>query len=220
MDVLITDVTEMHNANYCVGGWDAARNRMIRPLPNGGNWTAALLAQHGIAPGVTIRVMPDGVPTGAFPHRTEDTPIDASVTAVMGGAFSKWLGAEAPPVSSSLGAGFDGHLRWNSEWSQTRQGVYVPAGTECRSLIAIRVGHTRISFLEDFDKLKAVVHDETGRYKLTVSSRLLKEAWRQGGLLAVRGALPNRNDYCVRVGLARPFANQPDKCYLMVNGVL
>jgi hypothetical protein len=111
-------------------------------------------------------------------------------------------------------------LQWNSEWNQTRQGVYVPAGTQCRSLVAIRVGHTRISFVEDLHKLRAVVHDDTARYKLTVSSRLLKEAWRQGGLLAVRGVLPNRNYYCVRVGLARPFANQPEKCYLMVNGVL
>ena len=212
MDVLITDVTEMHNANYCMGGWDAARNRMVRPLPNGRNWTAALLAQHRIVPGATIRVVPEGVPTGAFPHRTEDMPIDASVTAVLDGAFCNWLGAEAPTVSSNLDLGFEGHLRWNSEWGQTRQGVYVPAGTECRSLIAIRVGHTRISFLEDFDKLKAVVDDDTGRYKLIVSSRLLKEAWRQGGLLAVRGALPDRNAYCVRVGLARPFPNQPDKC--------
>jgi hypothetical protein len=100
----------------------------------------------------------------------------------------------------------------------TRQGVYLPAGIECRSLVAIRVD--RVSFLEEFDKFKAIVRDDTARYKLAVSSRSLKEAWRKGGLLAVRGALPNRNQYCVRVGLARPFGNPPDKCYLMVNGVL
>jgi hypothetical protein len=101
-----------------------------------------------------------------------------------------------------------------------RQGVYVAAGTRSRSLVGIRIDRTRVSFSEDFGKLKAVLHDGTARYKLAVSSRLLKEAWRQGGLLAIRGALPDRNHYCVRVGLARPFGNPPDKCYLMINGVL
>jgi hypothetical protein len=48
MDILITDVTEMHASNYCVAGWDADGGRMIRPLPGGSNWTGHLLAAHGI----------------------------------------------------------------------------------------------------------------------------------------------------------------------------
>jgi hypothetical protein len=118
MDVLITDVTEMHSGNYCVAGWDVGGGRMIRPLPNGGNWTAALLAQHGIAPGITIRIVPNGAPAGAFPHRTEDTPIDASATTVVGGAFSNWLGVGAPPLEANLDASFGGHLHCNSEWNR------------------------------------------------------------------------------------------------------
>ena len=51
MDILITDVTEMHASNYCVAGWDADGGRMIRPLPGGSNWTGHLLAAHGIQPG-------------------------------------------------------------------------------------------------------------------------------------------------------------------------
>lgn len=221
MDILITEVTEMHHGNYCVAGWDVARRRMIRPLPNGGNWTATMLAQHGVAPGVTIRVVARGVPTGGFPHRTEDTPIDASATAVANGVFTDWLGAAAPAVAESLDRGFDGHLSWNSEmWNETRKGVYVPADTHCSSLVAIRVDRANLSFLEDFNKLRANVNDGSRRYQLTVSSRVLKEARREGGLEAVRSALPSRADLCVRVGLARPFGTPPDKCYLMVNGVL
>jgi hypothetical protein len=220
MDVLITDVTEMQKGNYCVAGWNAAGMRMIRPLPNGGNWTAALLEQQEIVPGITVRFVRSGKANGAFPHRTEDTPIDVLVTTVVGRAFSNWLGASAPPVAASLDAGFDGHLVWNREWNQTRQGVYVRAGTECKSLIAIRVGRTDISFSEGFGKLKTILHDGTARYSLAVSSRVLKEAWRQGGLLAARNALPHRTAYCVRVGLARPFGDRPNECYLMVNGVL
>jgi hypothetical protein len=210
MDVLITDVTEMQKGNYCAAGWNAAGRRMVRPLPNGRNWTAPLLEQLEIAPGVTVRVIPSGIANGAFPHRTEDTPIDVSRTTVVGRAFSSWLGASAPPVAARLDEGFDGHLLWNREWNQARQSVYVPAGTQCRSLIAIRVGRTNISFSEEFEKLRTIVHDGTARYSLAVSSHVLKEAWRQGGLLAVRNALPRRAAYCVRVGLARPFGDRLD----------
>jgi hypothetical protein len=35
MDVLITDVTEMGGANYCVAGWDIAAKRMVRPCRTG-----------------------------------------------------------------------------------------------------------------------------------------------------------------------------------------
>jgi hypothetical protein len=75
--ILITDLTEMHGGNFCVAGWDAQGKRMIRPLPNGANWTDPLLQQYGVRPGATIDVIPTGtVHTGFFPHATEGTPID------------------------------------------------------------------------------------------------------------------------------------------------
>src|SRR5262245_9073350 len=69
MDILITDVTEMHAGNYCVAGWNASDGRMIRPLPGGSNWTGHLLAAFRLrlvgapeapcAPGLTLdRPMP------------------------------------------------------------------------------------------------------------------------------------------------------------------
>ena len=59
MDILTTDVTEMHVGNYSVAGRDATDRRMIRPLPGGSNWTGHLLAVHGVQPGATIRVVVD-----------------------------------------------------------------------------------------------------------------------------------------------------------------
>jgi len=35
MQILITDVTEMHQGNYCVAGWNLNAGTMVRPLPNG-----------------------------------------------------------------------------------------------------------------------------------------------------------------------------------------
>jgi len=77
-----------------------------------------------------------------------------------------------------------------------------------------------MSFSEEFEKLRAILYDGTARFRLPVSSRALNEAWRQGGLPAVKGALPAREVFCLRLGLTRPFGNPPDKCYLMINGVL
>jgi hypothetical protein len=56
-------------------------------------------------------------------------------------------------------------------------------------------------------------------YQLTVSSKVLKEAWRTGGLVAVNNALPAREELHVRVGLARPFG-EPPKCFAMLDGAL
>lgn len=60
MRLLITDVTEMHAGNYCVAGWCADENRMVRPLPNGANWARSWLRLSGIAPGATVQVQPIG----------------------------------------------------------------------------------------------------------------------------------------------------------------
>jgi hypothetical protein len=86
-------------------------------------------------------------------------------------------------------------------------------------LVAVRVPQANLSFSEDFGKLKAILNDGSDIYKLTVSSRVLKEAWRAGGLAAVNKVLPTRDAFHVRVGLARPYDNPP-KCYAMLNGVL
>ncbi len=219
MDLLITDVTEMDGGHYCIAGWDAAAKRMVRPLPNGKNWAAAMVVQYGIVPGTLISVTRRGASNGIFPHQSEDTPIDATSIKAEKGVFSDWLGDSAPQVAADLNAGFGGHLQWNSVWQGVRQGVHILPRVKCGSLVAIRVPKSNLSFAEPFGKLKATVNDGADSYQLTVSSKVLKEARRTGGLAAVRNALPKRETFHVRIGLARPFQNPP-KCYAMLNGVL
>lgn len=220
MQVLITDVTEMHGGNFCVAGWNAQEERMVRPLPNGGNWTAGLLQQHTVSPGARIEFDPVGQPHGsAFPHLTEDTPIARpSIHRVDAGPMD-WFGANAPPAQATLSAAFGGHLLHNSIWNNVRQGVYVQIGAQIGSLAAIDVARNRIQFIEDFEKLKALLDDGEARYKVAVSSLALKTAWRQGGIQAVHQALPTAARFHVRLGLARAFGQPAEKCYLMVNGV-
>jgi hypothetical protein len=87
MDILITDVTEI-----CVAGWDATDGRMIRPLPGRSYWTGHLLAAHGVQHGATIRVaITGGQPNSVYPHRTEDTPIDAAKIGLVRAGPAPWL---------------------------------------------------------------------------------------------------------------------------------
>jgi hypothetical protein len=219
MDILITDVTEMSGTNYCVAGWDAKNNRMVRPLPDGGHWPEALITKYKIQPGVVLSVTPHGQATGALPHSTEDTPIDsASIKAIL--SAPNWVGSGAPKVSASLDEGFGGNLQWNSTFRNVHQGVYVATGTKCDSLAAVNIATGNLSFVEPFDKLKAVLNEGTASYQLPVSSHVFKEAWRQGGVSGATSSLPKRSILHVRVGLAREFEDQPNKCYLMINGIL
>lgn len=220
MNLLITEVTEMHGGNYCVAGWRAETGTMVRPLPDGANWTAALLAQHGVVPGATLSVQSNGTqPNSAYPHRTEDTPIDPVSINLVSRGSGHWFGSNAPPTAATLVDAFEGNVRHNSSWDGVLQGVHVPAGVQSRSLWAVAIHRARLSLVEDFQKLKAILDDGAAKYKLAVSSCVLKEAWQNGGLAGADQALPRTGNLHVRVGLARTFGTRPDKCYVMVNGV-
>jgi hypothetical protein len=220
MELLITDVTVMHGGNYCVAGWNAPEGKMIRPLPLGHHWSAALLAKHSVVPGSLIHVQPSGKPNSAFPHRTEDMPINPDMIRFVSAGFVDWAGPAAPPTSFTIMDGFSGNVLWNSMWRNIRQGVYVSERKQCASLAAVMVDRSRVTLREDFGKLKAVASDGQDLYKLAVSSRALREAWEQGGLAAAQVALPARERLHVRVGLARTYQGEPVKCYIMLNGAL
>jgi hypothetical protein len=219
MEILITDVTEMNGNNYCVAGWDAANKRMVRPLPDGGHWPQALIAKYGIQPGTLLKANLKGTPTGTLPHRTEDTPIDPT-SIVASHTSPDWTGATAPEISPTIAVAFSNNLQWNKVFRGIHQGVYVPKGTECSSLAAVKIGRANVSFSEPFGKLVAILNDGTASYQLSVSSHIYKTGWREGGIAKATSLLPNRTNFHVRVGLARDFEGQPNRCYLMVNGIL
>lgn len=219
MKLLITDVTEMHAGNFCVAGWRSAKSSMVRLLPNGANWTSALLVQHQIAPGASIKVQANGQqPNGAFPHRTEDTPVDPTTIQLVSSPPFDWVGVGAPPVSNSFTTAFGPQLAANSEWNGVLQGVHIPANTVGPSLGALRLHKNQVSFVKEFEKLKVIIDDGESEYKIAVSSAELKQVWRTGGLAAVNQYVPNQHLH-VRIGLARAFGNPPAYCYAMLNGI-
>lgn len=220
MRLIITDVTEMGASKYCVAGWNARAQRMVRPLPNGANWTAGLRQRHGIVPGASVDVTPTGQRhRSLFPHHTEDTPVSPATIRHVNSGPIDWFAAGAPPTYRTVSEAFSGHIAQNSIWNNVRQAVYVPVGTQVGSLAAVRCPRASVQFIETFNKLRAVLNDGDSRYELAISSLALKTAWRQGGLAAVRRSLPATPQFHIRLGLARAFGNSPDKCYLMVNGI-
>lgn len=220
MRLVITDLTEMQGGNFCVAGWDAAGGRMVRPLPGGRNWTTGLLDRHRVAPGASIDVHPTGRPDRSrYPHRSEDTLVDADRIRHLDAPPVDWLGEDAPPAGMTLAAAFDGQLRHTDVRGTIRHGVHVPADLPVHSLGALTLPRSLIRPVVEFDKLRLILNDGEAQYSLAVSSLALKTAWRDGGLDAVKKAMPRSHLLHIRVGLARPFGQPPDKCYVMVNGI-
>lgn len=223
MDLLITDVTEMHAGNYCVAGWNPKTGSMVRPLPNGSNWTEAQLVKYDIQPGATIQATATGAQGGLYPHRTEDTPIDLDSVKLVNAGPKAWFGVGAPPVEKTLAAAFEDHLKTTGSWDGAKKGAYVQEGTEIGSLAAVSISRSNLEFFENDYKgeksLRAYVTDKDARYNLPVVAKNLRELYRSKGVEAVNKLLPKSGNLHVRVGLARAWKQQPDKCTVMINGV-
>lgn len=224
MRLILTDITEMHGSNYCVAGWDVQAHRMVRPLPNGSNWTGGLLQLHGINPGATVDVNPTGQQhASAFPHRTEDTVISNAGIQLANAGPTHWFAAGAPPTQVAVNQAFGGHLVHSKTWNGAFQGVYVPETTQIGSLGAVRVPVGQLQPFEDNYKgktsLRAYLNDGAACYNLPLVAKNLRETYRLNGLAGVQQLLPAQGLVHVRLGLARAWAGQPGKCALMINGI-
>lgn len=224
MRLIITDVTEMHSGNFCVAGWEAQSQRMVRPLPNGGNWTAGMLHQHSVAPGATINVVPSGHHhQSVFPHRTEDTLVSAAGIQFVNPGPIVWLAASAPPTHLTVNQAFGGRLAHSRTWNGARQGVHVPLGTQIGSLSAVSLPVGALTLFEDNYQgrrsLRARLDDGNACYNLPIVAKDFREAYRSGGSRAAQALLPAQGNVHVRLGLARAWSGQPEKCSLMINGV-
>jgi len=167
--------------------------RMVRPLPGGGHWPQALIAKHRIQPGTVLKAIAMGAATGAFPHLTEDTPIDlASIGTTQ--STPDWVGTTAPEVSPSISGAFSNSLQWNKVFRGVHQGVYVPTGTQCSSLAAVRVGRANISFSQPFGKLVAILD----MAQQAISSPYLAISTRRDGEMVVLQKQPP----CFQIGLS------------------
>ena len=224
MRVLITDLTEMHQGHYCVAGWDLDALKMVRPLFRHSHWTSQNIASYRIVPGNKIQfvALPDR-PNGAMPHLSEDVMVDAAKITFGSANGAIWFGDGAPPTCPTLRRAFSNNLQTGRRWDNALQGEFVPRGTACASLSAIRTDVANVEFYEGNYKgkrsLRVHLTDDEETYSLPVVAKDLREKYRQEGADGVNALLPKRNAVHVRVGLARAWEDQPEKCTVMFNGV-
>lgn len=224
MRILITDVTEMHQGNYCVAGWRGDTGQMVRPLPDGANWTAPLLGSGSVTPGATIGFQVSGMRrSGAHPHLMEDTPINPATIRLISPGPERWFGSGAPPTEATLMEAFGGHIQTTGVWNGAKKGAFIQEGTPIGSLAAVRITCGDLEFFEDNYRgnksLRAYLKDSDDRYSLPVVGKSLREAYRADGTGGVSRSLLQRGFLHVRVGLARAWPGQPGRCTVMINGV-
>lgn len=222
--ILVTDVTEMRAGNFCVAGWDSAGRRMVRPLPDGANWTSSLLTANSVLPGSAVAVEPTGASSsGSFPHKTEDLIVNRSKIKTMPAVAVNWFGAQAPPTSPSLDSAYESHLQSTGSWNNVLKGVHLPDGTRTFSLVALRLSAESLQFItNDFDasKLRVILTDDNASYNLPVVGHELLHTFRNSGVTAVQNHVKQATELHVRIGLARAWDGQPGRCFAMLNGVI
>jgi hypothetical protein len=230
-EIIVTDVT-CYGSLYCVAGWDRLTGQMIRPEPLGANATdeSSRFWNSGYAgPGKTFAVgnivslvAADAFPDFLFPHATEDRMVDISTPiSVLGTLDTQGLiAAIAAGVSGSLTAAFDGALI-----RATSRKAYVPTGNRGRSLGAIEIPSTDITFFEhrwgnDKPKLRARVTSDGLIFDLSVPAEAARARWKSAGLSALKADMQASSRVHIRAGLSRPMSSRPTECYSQVNGVL
>lgn len=215
--IVVTEVT-LYGKLRCVAGYDLVSRRMIRPEPAAGEFWPALVCGTNTTfhPGHVVRFEGDQ-PNTALPHRTEDIVVRGEPRregVLAPEALRKALAGAAalsPDVVFRELLRFDGYK------------AYAPAGADCGSLAGIELRTEDLQLAERrFEaQVKPEAHLLLGGHllHLAVAAKDLKQAHQKNGLDAARALLAGADRLHVRLGLARPWQEHPDQCYLQVNGI-
>jgi hypothetical protein len=213
-NIIISDLTYMKET-CCVAGWNPNYNKMMRLLINGGHWNEKDLKKIGGYSMIrvnTIPIEPDR--TRDYPHKSEDTWIDENIEIIRTFDSPKDL-AEALRVSiyKNIRTIFSGKLKENS---------FVEKGAKCPSLGAIVIPAHYIEFYKDSEnKLRIKIKDSDGEeYDLRITCRYLRDVLdKEKSLEGLNKELQDNGLAHIRVGLAKPYYQQNNNCFLMCNGV-
>lgn len=213
MRIIVTDVTEMHNDHICVAGWCQEQNRMVRPLlAVGTHWDAKLGQPQLFWLGNEVEFNNMSPNNRGLPHSREDlvaNPLE--VTRTLQGI--ELATALAPSESANVAAAFD---------NQILNKRYVPGGSNCPSLGAIRVRASDLHFetreSNGVEKLRCWFYSDNVGYNLPVVSIHLLQIWRADGLEGLSRLQAIYRQAHVRLGLTNPFKN--GQCILMINNIL
>jgi hypothetical protein len=216
-NIIVTEVTNMHNGHVCVGGWCAEEARMIRPLSGPReHWEAAVATPALFDVGNVVSLAPSDLPSGrGLPHAREDFVVNGKPVLAARLDTDELPLALRPSESPSMESLFDGLLK---------EARLVMTGSDCASLGAIQTNARRMGFEEKIKpsgatQLRCWFYDESnGRYNLPVVSRALQGVHTTRGLPAVNELKQGMRRAHLRIGLAHPFGD--GRAFAMVNHVL
>ena len=215
--IVVTEVT-LYGRLRCVAGFELDRGVMIRPEPEpAGFWEAKVCGPNTtFHPGHVVEFRGER-PQTALPHNTEDIVVGGQprrIAALSADGFRQVLQRAA---AFSPQAVFGDHLRFD------RDKAYVPAGAACGSLACQTIDAASFKLFDqpyrDEHKLRAALEIAGHVLHLGVAAKTLKQAFEKEGLAAAQALAPKAGRAQVRLGLARPFKDHPDQCYLQVNGL-
>lgn len=216
-EIVVTEVT-LYNRLRCVAGYERANGRMIRPEPGPGEFWPLIVCGPGTTfhPGHVVRFN-GHKPETDLPHRIEDVVVAGDP--VRAGA----LGPDAFKAVLNECAALNPKVVFEHHLVVSGARAYVPAGSPCGSLACLTMDAGALVFsddvYEDHHKLRVGVTINGRPLQLPVAAKDLKQVFGRKGVQAVRDLAPKNGPVQVRLGLARPFADIPDKCYLQVNGI-
>jgi len=210
-EIVVTEVT-LYGKLRCVAGFDRKARAMVRPEPEAAGFWPLITCGPGTVfhPGHVVRfkgVKPDTDP----PHRTEDIVVQGKpfrADALDPAAFKTVLRESAFLTPAAV---YGDHLVIDG------QRAFVPAGSPCGSLACASAQAETLRFSDAvYDgqhRLRAAIFLDGRMVQLPVAAKDLKQAFLKNGAVAARDLVPRNGAVQVRLGLARPFAQIPDKCW-------
>jgi len=217
--LFITDITDYGNQR-CIAGWDVGRGKMIRPEPAPGSfWPVGAVGPHAqfeLGALVEFDACVPKTPTG-YPHQTEDRVVTGASRRLRILTTSERRQILDETLSANLDDLYEGNLQ-----VENRRG-FVPLGVNCRSLGAVEVAAAEVRIFEDTDwgkkRLRCQMQHGGSMIMPTVTSTLIRQRYRDEGIMAVLRQLAPARTLHLRVGLARAFPQKPDRCYIQVNDI-
>ena len=212
-NVIISDVTYMKDEKYCVAGWEPTARKMRRLMPEGHHWHGDNLNKIKQYSYITVK---GWFPANGrdYPHKSEDMAIDLDTLKIL----------STYDTSKKLANDLEGSIHRNVKSifrGNLKENTYVPAKSKCPSLGAVVIPSFNLEFFRDNGKLRVSFKDnDDDQYDLRVTCKYLRDVLdKEKSLKGLNLAIKDYGRAHIRVGLAKPFAQQDNNCFLMCNGV-
>ena len=216
--IVVTDVT-LVGPKRCVAGFDPVGGRMVRPeQAHKEFWPAYMCGENTVFHPGHVVDFGGAQPAGEFPHRTEDIVVTGQPRRAGKLSSTEFGTVLRKSLSLSPEAVFGRNLVVD------RSKAYVPLNAPCGSLAALEVMSKQVVFHQAASfggRVKPRAYLPVGGkiLDLSITAKSVKQPFQSQGLPAAIAGFSGAERLHIRLGLARPLNDFPDRCYLQINGI-